>query len=262
MSGTYINLPPAEGGGGSGFITAVTDTNSIDLTVTVTTLSAAVNLSSTAATAGFFKATTTIKGGGSPGIHVELPIATTLLTGVISATDWNTFNNKQAPITAGTTADYWRGDKTFQLLQMSALTAVTAGTPAATGKIGEVLRETQASNTTTGVGLTGDYGSVISIDLDPGSYYLMGVAGFSENGAVLTTGLQVGISDDAAGAGISEFDTSLFPGILSSTSDLLLATPGVFIDISAPTTYYLNTKFYYTSGSPEHRGQITAWRIR
>lgn len=82
-------------GGGSGGISSVLDTNSIDLTLSGgVTLSADLRLSATAATAGFFLATTTIKGGGSPGLHVELPIATTSLTGVISSTDWNTFNNK------------------------------------------------------------------------------------------------------------------------------------------------------------------------
>lgn len=342
MSGTYINLPPSSGGGG-GYITAVANTNSVNLGVSGTTLSADVRLSATAATAGFFKATTTIKGGGSPGLHVELPIATTLLTGVISAADWNTFNSKQPAgsyitdltgdvtatgpgsaaatiisvggstaanvnsatilanaataantaativrrdgsgnfaagtitaslsgtasgnepiITAGTTADYWRGDKTFQLLQISALTAVIAGTAAAVGKIGEILSATQASNTATGVGASGVYGNVISVSLTAGSWYVWGTAGFSENAAVLINGMQCGISASASGAGLSEFDTALFPGLISSTADLLLSAPGVIVDISSTTTYYLNTKFSYTSGSPQHRGQIRAWRIR
>ena len=39
--------------------------------------------------------------------------------GYLSSTDWNTFNNKQPLITAGTTAQYYRGDKTFQTLDTS-----------------------------------------------------------------------------------------------------------------------------------------------
>lgn len=302
MSGTYIDLPVT--GGGSSFITAVLDSNSVDLNVAAGTLSAQVLLSANAASAGFFKATTTIKTTGSSGIHVELPIATSLLTGVISAADWQTFNNKQdpisvtapldftandisipksdtstdgylagvdfttfsnkePPITAGTTSQYWRGDKTFQTLNVPALTAVTNGTAAATGEVGEIVSASQSSNTTTGVAASGSYGSVVSLTLQPGSYMIWGTIGFNENGAVLTDGMQAGISASATGIGISEFDTQLFPGLISSTSDLLLSVPVQGpIDIAAPTTYYLNSKFSYTSGTPRHRGRIKAWRIR
>jgi hypothetical protein len=51
--------------------------------------------------------------------------ATTSANGYLSSTDWNTFNNKQPLITAGTTSQYYRGDKTFQTLNT---TAVTEGT--------------------------------------------------------------------------------------------------------------------------------------
>ena len=45
--------------------------------------------------------------------------------GYLSSTDWSTFNNKQPLIAAGTTAQYYRGDKTFQTLNT---TAVAEGT--------------------------------------------------------------------------------------------------------------------------------------
>ena len=45
--------------------------------------------------------------------------------GYLSSTDWSTFNNKQPLIAAATTADYYRGDKTFQTLNT---TAVVEGT--------------------------------------------------------------------------------------------------------------------------------------
>jgi hypothetical protein len=45
--------------------------------------------------------------------------------GYLSSTDWNTFNDKQPFITAGTTLQYYRGDKTFQTLNT---TAVPEGT--------------------------------------------------------------------------------------------------------------------------------------
>src|SRR5438046_6759402 len=66
----------AGGGGGGSFITSVSDTDSVDLTETAGDLTADVRLSANAATAGFFKATTTIKSAGSVGLHVEAPEAT------------------------------------------------------------------------------------------------------------------------------------------------------------------------------------------
>src|ERR1017187_6169876 len=41
--------------------------------------------------------------------------------GAISATDWTTFNGKEPAISAGTTGQYWRGDKTWQTLNFAAL---------------------------------------------------------------------------------------------------------------------------------------------
>lgn len=39
--------------------------------------------------------------------------------GYLSSANWNTFNNKEPAIAAGTIAQYWRGDKTFQTLSTS-----------------------------------------------------------------------------------------------------------------------------------------------
>lgn len=75
---------------------SISDTTSVDLTVTAGVISAAVKISTTAATAGYLKGTTTIKtgAGAAQGIHVEIPIAATGVTGALSGTDWDTFNGK------------------------------------------------------------------------------------------------------------------------------------------------------------------------
>ena len=52
---------------------------------------------------------------------VSIAQSNTTTDGYLSASDWNTFNNKQSLITAGTTDQYYRGDKTFQLLNTSAV---------------------------------------------------------------------------------------------------------------------------------------------
>jgi hypothetical protein len=49
----------------------------------------------------------------------------TTTDGYLSATDWNTFNDKQPLIAAGTTSQYYRGDKTFQTLDTSVVTEGT-----------------------------------------------------------------------------------------------------------------------------------------
>ena len=51
--------------------------------------------------------------------------ATTSTNGYLTSTDWNTFNNKEAAITAGTITQYYRGDKTFQILDTSAVPEAT-----------------------------------------------------------------------------------------------------------------------------------------
>jgi hypothetical protein len=49
----------------------------------------------------------------------NLPIASATNTGKLSNSDWSTFNAKEPAITAGTTLQYYRGDKTFQTLDTS-----------------------------------------------------------------------------------------------------------------------------------------------
>jgi hypothetical protein len=70
---------------------SVSDTNSIDLTLATNVLSADLRLSGTAAGAGFFKITNSIDSGGLLSLTT---IADTSTTGVLTATDWNTFNGK------------------------------------------------------------------------------------------------------------------------------------------------------------------------
>lgn len=197
-----------------------------------------------------------------------IPVASTTsdtelgyVAGVTSAIQTQ-INGKEPSITSGTTAQFWRGDKSFQTLNTAAMTAVTDGSTASLGAIGEVLTATQATNTAVGVGATGTYGNAISISLTAGAWHVWGTAGFSANGANLTTGLQCGISSSSTGAGLSEFDTQLAAYLMSSTSDALLAAPAVLVNLAATTTYYLNTQFWYTAGSPQHRGKIYARRLR
>jgi hypothetical protein len=55
----------------------------------------------------------------------NLPTASGTNRGALSSADWTTFNNKENAITAGTTAQYFRGDKTFQTLNTSVVPELT-----------------------------------------------------------------------------------------------------------------------------------------
>ena len=50
--------------------------------------------------------------GTTPNITIQQASGTQ--AGYLSSTDWTTFNSKEPAIAAGTTAQYWRGDKTWQ----------------------------------------------------------------------------------------------------------------------------------------------------
>lgn len=266
IAGTNITLTPGVNditidatGGGGGLITSISDTNSINLTETAGDLTADLKLSAAAAGAGFFKATASIE---TDGLLVKAEEASGSQTGFLKSADWTTFNSKEPAITAGTTSQYWRGDKTFQTLEVAALAPVTDGSSAASGKIGEILTASQATNTTTGVGATGAFGAITSLAVTAGVWELSGTAAFNENGAVLTTALEAAISDSATGLTVSDFDRVVLPNLISSTSDALSPVPTMVVSVNAPTTYYLNSKFYYTAGTPRHRGRLVARRIR
>ena len=54
-----------------------------------------------------------------------MPVATAIANGYLSSANWTTFNAKEPGITAGTTLQYWRGDKTFQTLNTTAVVEAT-----------------------------------------------------------------------------------------------------------------------------------------
>lgn len=263
---------------------STSDTPSVDLTVTNGVLSADLKLSAVAAAAGNLSPALIVEADGLrselPDADVlallsaaaplsynsatgafTIPAATATVDGYLDNADWATFNAKEPAVALGTTSQYYRGDKSWAALNIAALTADTGTVPAA-GAIGETVTATQAANTSTGVGASGTYGAVASVALTAGVWQLSGTVGFHENSAVLTVGYECGISASATGVGISEFDTTLAPYLTSGANDAILPTPLVYVTIAAPGTYYLNTRFTYTAGSPQHRGRLIARRVR
>jgi hypothetical protein len=258
MAGTFIFLP--QEGGGSGAVDSVNGQTGVVILDTDDIPEGVTNLYYTDAQArAALSATSPLLYNSGTG-DFSIQVATALQNGYLSFADWTTFNNKEPAISAGTTADYYRGDKTFQTLNVAALQIITDGSSAGTA-VNQIVTAQQTTATATGVGATGVYGNSISVSVPAGRWILWGTAGFSENGAVLTTAMQCGISDSATGVGLTNVNTSIFPALISSTSDLILTPPQSVISISSTTTYYMNTKFYYTAGSPQHYGKISALRI-
>lgn len=87
-------------------------------TLWVSSPAAAGGVSSVTASSPLFSS-----GGANPNITCQT--ATGSLAGCLTSTDWTTFNSKEPAISSGTTLQYWRGDKTFQTLNT---TAVPEGT--------------------------------------------------------------------------------------------------------------------------------------
>ena len=98
----------------------------------------------------------------------NLPTASVSNRGALSSADWTTFNSKEPAITAGTTLQYYRGDKTFQTLNTTVVPegtnlyyldsrARTAISLTTTGSSGA-----STYNSTTGVFNIPDYGSALS----------------------------------------------------------------------------------------------------
>lgn len=58
-------------------------------------------------------------GGTTP--TISMAAATSSVNGYLTSANWTTFNNKEPPISTGTIAQYWRGDKSWQTLNATAV---------------------------------------------------------------------------------------------------------------------------------------------
>ena len=181
--------------------------------------------------------------------------------GYIAQADFSTFAAKEPAITATTTADFYRGDKSFQQLNMAALTPKTDGSSITSG-IGQEITSSVSSASATGIGATAEWGDVTSITITAGLWSISGVVGFNENGATLTDSMCCGIKSTTGNSVPAFGDYCQYNELISSTADLIAPIPTVAVNLgTGGATYYLKTKFTYTAGAPKHYGKITARRI-
>lgn len=123
---------------------------------------------------------------------------------------------------------------------------------------GAILSSQVLSSVTTNVGATGVFGFVTSIILTPGTWLLSGVAGFDYNSLDITRSLSTGISSTADGSGLSAVGACVYPLISALVDNPVLPAPTQTVTLASTTTYYLNTRFYYPSGTPKHFGRLEA----
>lgn len=139
--------------------------------------------------------------------------------------------------------------------------AVVDGSSAGAGEIGEIIEDEVSSATGVGVGADNVWGSVTSITLTAGEWIIDGLVGFSENGATLEDAYDCAITDSASPTpAFGEY--ARYNHLVTSTADLIAPAPVQIVSLTSTADYYLNTRFNYSAGSPEHYGRIRARRYR
>jgi hypothetical protein len=86
-------------------------------------------------------ATSPVVSSGGTAPDISMPAATTSVSGYLTSTDWNTFNNK-APATSGTSILYGNGSGGFSNVTIGSGVSFAAGTLSATGSGGTVTSVT------------------------------------------------------------------------------------------------------------------------
>jgi hypothetical protein len=136
----------------------------------------------TLGTTGTDLSSTVANGTTTPVITLNVPTASAANRGALSAADWTTFNGKQDNIVAGTTAQYYRGDKTFQTLNTSVVPELTNlyYTEARVNANTNVAANTAARHAAVTLGITNGLGLT-------GQELSLGLASSSANGALSST---------------------------------------------------------------------------
>lgn len=182
--------------------------------------------------------------------------------GYLTSTDWNTFNDKEPAITAGTVSQYWRGDKSWQTLNTDAILTSDGSAASGADKLGEEISSSEPSSLgASGIGATGVWGAAASVLVPAGRFALGGMAYVKQNDANLSDLVQAGLSTQAAPASLNRSQTASTSFLITGDFEHSLAIAPRVFTFAAPTTVYINTKFIYDSGTPHHAGFITGWRI-
>lgn len=257
MAGTWIFLPPEGGGGGGGGSAFYGDPVA---NASLLPASGSVGEIRYAILENQFYSWTGAAWTLAPNL---LAIAASTSTdGYLTSVDWNTFDGKEPPITAGTTSQYWRGDKSWQDLTTDAIITSDGSAASASQKLGESIQSAEPSAlSSVGAGATGVWGEAASVLVPAGRWAIGGVAYVQQGTANLSNIVQAGLSLEAAPASVPRSATASTAALITGDFEQSLVIVPRTYNFAAPTTIYINTKFIYDSGTPLHAGFITGWRI-
>lgn len=182
---------------------------------------------------------------------------------VYDGATWSIAGDFEYPITAGTTSQYWRGDKSWQDLTTDVLITSDGTSAAGSNELGEVISSVDpVALTSVGIGLTGEWGSAASLVVPAGTWALGGSAYVTQGTANLSELVQAAITTSVAPASVLRSETSSRAFLTTGNFEYSMELPTRVFNFAEATPVYINTKFTYDSGTPEHAGFITGWRIR
>ncbi len=281
MAGTWIFLPPSGGGGGGGssfYGDPVADQSLLPAVGLLGEIRFAilenqfyywdglawVKAPDDVLNSRLVNTSGPLSGGGALSSDLTLSIlqAGAAQDGYLSSADWTTFNSKQEDIAAGTTSQYYRGDKTFIDLTTDVLLTSDGSTAPASLMLGEaVLSDEPTDLVNTGVGATGDWGDAASVVVPAGRWAIGGTVYLRQGTANLTNIVKGGISIESAPALLARSATASLSHLITGDYEFSLSLAPRPFTFSAPTMVYLHSNFTYDSGAPLHAGAIVGWRI-
>jgi hypothetical protein len=163
-------------------------------------------------------------------------------------------------VTTGTQT--FAGDKTFNgsITPSGGIVGKTDGLAVAAGRVGERVESISGLINLTG---NGQYTDLTSITLTAGVWVIHAAgSGALNTGTGMTVfyiavGTAAGNTAGGAVQGSTQFDNP--PP--TSAYNVTITIPGIYVNISATTTYYLKALASYSGGTPAARGRITGIRI-
>ena len=243
-------------GSTNGFLSSTDWTTFNNKTSNVGTVTSVAAL--TLGTTGTDLSSSVANGTTTPVITLNVPTASASNRGALSAADWTTFNGKENAITAGTTAQYYRGDKTFQTLNTAAVPELTNlyYTEARVSANTDVAANTAARHNAVTLGTANG----LSLSTQQLS---LGLSSSSANGALSSTdwttfnNKQNALTNPVTGTGTTNF-LPKFTGastignsvIQEASSNIGIGvTPTYKLDVSGSSGSYWNGSTY-TGGTP------------
>lgn len=180
----------------------------------------------------------TSTGGTTPVLALASPLTT---PGAVTVTGNLTFT----PTTAG-------------------VVGTTTNDNAASGVVGEYVSSTVGA---TNLPTTTQWGDLTSISLTAGDWDVVVLAEYSNNGAGTPLLFDCGASTTSgnSGTGLTLGDTYLEIGtdnIPTGSNVMGISVPGIRFSLSGSATVYLKVRAFYSTGTPQAQGRISARRRR